>query len=66
MTDDGRMTNSSLLDYRMPTSLDLPMIETIIVGWLHKIEIFIVSNLVNPQISNFKDCLDLVFFVLNF
>ena len=31
MTDDGRMTNSSLLDYRMPTSLDLPMIETIIV-----------------------------------
>ena len=24
----------------------------------------IVSNLVNPQISNFKDCLDLVFFVL--
>ena len=31
MTDDGRMTNSSLLDYRMPTSLDLPMIDTIIV-----------------------------------
>ena len=27
----GRMTNASLLDYRMPTSLDLPMIETVIV-----------------------------------
>ena len=31
MTDDGTMTNSSLLDYRMPTSLDLPMIDTVIV-----------------------------------
>ena len=31
MTDDGRMANSSYLDYRMPTSLDLPEIETIIV-----------------------------------
>ena len=29
--DDGRMRNSSFLDYRMPTSLDLPMIETVIV-----------------------------------
>jgi len=28
---DGRMENSSFLDYRMPTSLDLPMINTIIV-----------------------------------
>ena len=27
----GRMQNSSFLDYRMPTSLDLPMINTIIV-----------------------------------
>ena len=25
------MANSSLLDYRMPTSLDLPMIDTVIV-----------------------------------
>ena len=25
------MLNSSLLDYRMPTSLDLPMIDTVIV-----------------------------------
>ena len=31
MGDDGRMLNSSLLDYRMPTSLDLPMIDTVIV-----------------------------------
>jgi len=31
MSRDGMMMNSSLLDYRMPTSLDLPMIETIIV-----------------------------------
>ena len=31
MTDDGTMANSTLLDYRMPTSLDLPMIDTVIV-----------------------------------
>ena len=30
-SDDGAMANSSLLDYRMPTSLDLPMIDTVIV-----------------------------------
>jgi len=29
--DQGTMVNSSFLDYRMPTSLDVPMIETIIV-----------------------------------
>ena len=29
--DQGVMANSSLLDYRMPTSLDLPMIDTILV-----------------------------------
>jgi xanthine dehydrogenase molybdenum-binding subunit len=28
---EGRMVNSSFLDYRMPTALDLPMIETVIV-----------------------------------
>jgi CO/xanthine dehydrogenase Mo-binding subunit len=27
----GHMMNSSFLDYRMPTSLDLPMIDTVIV-----------------------------------
>lgn len=31
MREDGVMMNSSLLDYRMPTSLDLPMIDTVIV-----------------------------------
>jgi CO/xanthine dehydrogenase Mo-binding subunit len=31
MTQDGRMANSSYLDYRMPTTLDLPPIETVIV-----------------------------------
>lgn len=29
--DQGQMMNSSLLDYRMPTALDLPMIDTVIV-----------------------------------
>jgi xanthine dehydrogenase molybdenum-binding subunit len=29
--EKGRMVNSSLLDYRMPTALDLPMLDTIIV-----------------------------------
>ena len=31
MGDNGTMKNSTLLDYRMPTSLDLPMIDTCIV-----------------------------------
>ncbi len=31
MGPDGDMKNNSLLDYRMPTSLDLPMIDTCIV-----------------------------------
>jgi CO/xanthine dehydrogenase Mo-binding subunit len=29
--DEGTMTNSTFLDYRMPTSLDLPMIDTVII-----------------------------------
>ena len=29
--ETGEMANSSFLDYRMPTSLDLPMIDTVIV-----------------------------------
>jgi CO/xanthine dehydrogenase Mo-binding subunit len=29
--EQGQMSNSSFLDYRMPTSLDLPMIDTVIV-----------------------------------
>ena len=31
MSKEGAMVNSSLLDYRMPTSLDLPMIDTVII-----------------------------------
>ena len=30
-TEDGVMANASLLDYRMPTALDLPMIECVLV-----------------------------------
>ena len=30
-TDKGRMANSTFLDYRMPTSLDLPMIDTVMI-----------------------------------
>jgi CO/xanthine dehydrogenase Mo-binding subunit len=30
-SDDGRMTNASLMDYKVPTSLDLPDIKAIIV-----------------------------------
>ena len=29
--DDGDMQNSTFLDYRMPTALDLPMIDTVIL-----------------------------------
>jgi len=31
MREDGTMMNSSFLDYRMPTILDLPMIDTVLV-----------------------------------
>ena len=31
MSEDGKMLNSSFLDYRMPTSLDLPMIDAVVV-----------------------------------
>ncbi len=30
-SDDGRLLNATLLDYRMPTCLDVPMIDTVIV-----------------------------------
>lgn len=30
-SDDGRLLNANLLDYRMPTALDVPMIDTVIV-----------------------------------
>ena len=31
MSDDGEMLNDSLLDYRMPTALDLPAIDAVVV-----------------------------------
>jgi CO/xanthine dehydrogenase Mo-binding subunit len=31
ITDDGAMANKSFLDYRMPTTLDMPMIDTIMI-----------------------------------
>ena len=31
MSDDGKLLNNSFLDYRMPTSLDVPMIEAVVV-----------------------------------
>ena len=31
MGEDGQLLNSSLLDYRMPTSLDMPMIEPVVI-----------------------------------
>jgi CO/xanthine dehydrogenase Mo-binding subunit len=30
-SEDGQMLNSTFLDYRMPTALDLPMVDTVIV-----------------------------------
>lgn len=30
-SEDGRLLNASLLDYRMPTALDLPMIDTMLI-----------------------------------
>ena len=29
--DDGSMANATFLDYRMPTTLDVPMIDTVII-----------------------------------
>ena len=29
--DEGRLKNASLLDYRLPTSLDVPMLETVVL-----------------------------------
>ena len=31
MSDDGHMLNNSFLDYRMPTSLDVPMIDSVLI-----------------------------------
>ena len=48
--EDGRMANSSFLDYRMPTSLDVPMIETIIVEVPNPLHPFGVRGVGEPGI----------------
>lgn len=54
MSPDGRMMNASLLDYRMPTTLDVPMIDTKIVEVPNPAHPFGVrgvgeANIVPPQ-----------------
>ena len=53
-SEEGRMNNSSFLDYRMPTSLDLPMIDTVIVevanpGHPYGVRGVGEANIVSPQ-----------------
>ncbi len=48
--DTGRMANSSFLDYRIPTSLDVPMIETIIVEVPNPLHPFGVRGVGEPGI----------------
>ena len=55
-SDDGRMNNPTFLDYRMPTSLDLPMIDTVIVevanpGHPYGVRGVGEANIVSPQAS---------------
>lgn len=48
--DQGIMTNASLLDYRMPTSLDLPMLDTILVEVPNPTHPFGVRGIGEPPI----------------
>jgi CO/xanthine dehydrogenase Mo-binding subunit len=48
--DDGRMANSSYLDYRIPTTLDVPMIDTIIVEVPNPLHPFGVRGVGEPGI----------------
>ena len=48
--ESGRMANSSFLDYRMPTSLDVPMIDTIIVEVPNPLHPFGVRGVGEPGI----------------
>ena len=55
-SNDGRMNNPTFLDYRMPTSLDLPMIDTVIVevanpGHPYGVRGVGEANIVSPQAS---------------
>ncbi len=53
-SEGGKMDNSSFLDYRMPTTLDLPMIDTVIVevanpGHPYGVRGVGEANIVSPQ-----------------
>jgi CO/xanthine dehydrogenase Mo-binding subunit len=48
--ESGRMANSSFLDYRLPTSLDVPMIDTIIVEVFNPLHPFGVRGVGEPGI----------------
>lgn len=48
--DSGRMVNSSFLDYRLPTALDVPMIDTIIVEVFNPLHPFGVRGVGEPGI----------------
>jgi CO/xanthine dehydrogenase Mo-binding subunit len=48
--ESGRMANSSFLDYRMPTSLDVPMIGTILVEVPNPLHPFGVRGVGEPPI----------------
>ncbi|NQW17565.1 MAG: xanthine dehydrogenase family protein molybdopterin-binding subunit [Chloroflexi bacterium] len=50
MNDDGQMANSSYLDYRMPTTLDLPEIETVLVEVPNPLHPFGVRGVGEPPI----------------
>jgi CO/xanthine dehydrogenase Mo-binding subunit len=48
--ESGRMANSSFLDYRLPTTLDVPMIDTIIVEVFNPLHPFGVRGVGEPGI----------------
>jgi CO/xanthine dehydrogenase Mo-binding subunit len=51
ITEDGGMANSSFLDYRMPTALDLPSIETVMVEVPNPLHPFGVRGVGEPPIA---------------
>ena len=48
--EDGRMVNSSFLDYRIPTTLDVPMIDTILIEVPDPLHPFGVRGVGEPPI----------------
>ena len=51
LTDEGRMANPTFLDYRMPTTFDLPEIETILVEYPNPLHPFGVRGAGEVSIS---------------